>query len=62
MSKISNAVFAALSATATGSGGGGICSVSGDLLIGDFQIAAFHSLGWYWFGPNNVNSHRPVVT
>src|SRR5579862_673184 len=44
MSKISNAVVAALSSTATGSGGGGICSVNGDWLIGDFPIAAFHFL------------------
>ena|SRR5579863_3625631 len=44
MSKISNAVVAALSATATGSGGGGMCRVNGDWLIGDFQIAAFHFL------------------
>ena len=44
MSKISNAVVAASSATATGSGGGGICSVNGDWLMGDFPIATIRSL------------------
>ena len=38
MSNMSNAVVAGLRTTGTGSGGDGICSVSGGLVMGNYPI------------------------